>query len=96
LAAIAVSTGDARAALSASKSAMDQLGHVEGYYDIRVEPYIWGIRARSLLLAGEPEAARALARKARDAASVYYAPDAAALIEADAMLRDIPTRASLR
>jgi hypothetical protein len=48
------------------------------------------------LLAGEPEAARALARKARDAASVYYAPDAATFIEAEATLRNIPTRASLR
>jgi eukaryotic-like serine/threonine-protein kinase len=96
LAAIAVSSGDARAALSASQSAMDQLGHLEGYYDIRIEPYVWGIRARSLLLSGETEAARALARKARDAASVYYAPDAAPFIEAEAMLRNIPTRASLR
>jgi serine/threonine protein kinase len=96
LAAIAVSNGDARAAVSASQNAMDQLGHLEGYYDIRIEPYVWGIRARSLLLAGEAEAARALARKARDAASVYYAPDAATLIETEAMLRNIPTRASLR
>jgi serine/threonine-protein kinase len=95
LAAIAASRGDAPAALSASKNAMDRLGHLEGYYDIRVEPYVWGIRARSLLLAGEPEAARALAQKARDAASVYYAPDAATLIEAEAMLRNMPTRASL-
>jgi tetratricopeptide (TPR) repeat protein len=96
LAAIAVSSSDARAALSASNDAIDQLGHVEGYYDIRIEPYVWGIRARSLLLANEPEAARALAQKARDAASVYYAPDAATLIEAEAVLRTMPTRASLR
>jgi hypothetical protein len=75
---------------------MDQLGHLEGYYDIRIEPYVWGIRARSLLLAGESEAARAQARKARDAASVYYAPDAAPFIEAETMLQNIPTRASLR
>jgi serine/threonine protein kinase len=96
LAAIAVSKSDARAALSASNNAMDQLGHLEGYYDVRIEPYVWGIRARSLLLAGEPEAARELARKARDAASVYYGPDATTLIEAEAMLRNIPSRASLR
>jgi hypothetical protein len=96
LAAIAVSTGDSSTAQSASQNAMDLLGHLEGYYDIRMEPYVWGIRVRSLLLAGEPEAARALARKARDAASVYYAPDAAPFIEAEAMLRNLPTRASLR
>jgi tetratricopeptide (TPR) repeat protein len=96
LAAIAVSNGDARAALSTSQSAMDQLGHLEGYCDIRIEPYVWDIRARSLLLAGDDEAARALARKARDAASVYYAPDATTLLEAETKLRNIPTRASLR
>jgi len=96
LAAVAVSISDARGALSASKNAMDQLGHLEGYYDIRIEPYVWGIRARSLFLAGEAEAARALARKARDAASVYYSPDAAPFIEAEAMARNLPTRASLR
>jgi serine/threonine-protein kinase len=96
LAAIAVSSGDAGTAMSASQSAMNELSHVEGYYDIRIEPYVWGIRARSLLLAGEPEASRALARKARDAASVYYAPDAASFIKAERLLRNMPTRASLR
>jgi tetratricopeptide (TPR) repeat protein len=95
LASIALSNSDARAALSASKHAMDQLGHLEGYYDIRIEPFVWGIHARSLVLAGEPEAGRALARKARDAASVYYAPDSATLIEAEATLQNMPTRASL-
>jgi tetratricopeptide (TPR) repeat protein len=96
LAAIAVSSSDARAALSASKNAMDQLGHLEGYYDIRIEPYVWGIRARSLLLAGDLETARALAQRARDAASAYYAPDAAPFIEAEELSRNIPTRASPR
>jgi serine/threonine-protein kinase len=96
LAALAVSSSDARTALSVSKSAMDQLGHLEGYYDIRTEPYVWSVRARSLLLAGEPEAASALARKARDAASAYYASDAAPFIEAEQLLRNLPTRASLR
>ena len=96
LAAIAVSSSDAVAALSASKNAVDQLAHLEGYYDIRIEPYVWGVRAQSLLLAGEPEAAREPAQKSRDAASMYYAADAASRIEAEAMLRNIPTRASLR
>jgi tetratricopeptide (TPR) repeat protein len=96
LAAIAVSSGDAGAALSGSQNAMDQLGHLEGYYDIRDEPYVWGVRARSLLLAGKPEASRALAQKARDAASGYYAPGAATFIEAEGLVRSIPARASLR
>ena len=96
LAAIAVSSGDAHAALSASQNAMDQLGHLEGYYDIRIKPYVWSIRARSLLLAGDYESARALAHNARDAASAYYASDAATLIEAEGLLRNLPTHASLR
>jgi hypothetical protein len=96
LAAIAVSSGDARTALSASQNAMDLLGHVEGYYDIRIEPYVWSVRARSLLLAGDYESARALARNARDAASGYYASDSAMLIEAEGLLRNLPTHASLR
>jgi serine/threonine protein kinase len=40
LAAVAVSSGDARTALSASQRAMDQLGQLEGYYDIRIKPYV--------------------------------------------------------
>lgn len=96
LAAIAVSGGDARAALTASESAMYQLGHLEGYYDIRIEPYVWSIRARSLLLAGDYQAAHPLAQKARDAASAYYASDAATFLEAEELLRNPPTHAALR
>jgi len=92
LAAIAVTSGDTRAALSLSKYTMDALDHLEGYYDIRIEPYIWGIRARSLLLAGDHEGARALALKARDAAAAYYWPDAAKLREAEELLQKLATR----
>jgi eukaryotic-like serine/threonine-protein kinase len=96
LAAIAVSSGDARTALSASQNAMDLLGHLEGYYDIRIEPHVWSVRARALSLAGDYESARALARNARDAAAAYYASDAETLVEAEGLLRDLPTNASLR
>lgn len=95
LAAIALSSGDAGAALSNSQTAMQQLTNLEGYYDIRIEPYVWAIRARSLLLAGDQEAASALARKARDAASAYYGPNAATLVEAERVLRDLPSGATL-
>jgi tetratricopeptide (TPR) repeat protein len=96
LAAIAVSRGDAHAALGASSLAMDRLSHIEGDYDIRVQPYVWGIRARALLLAGEDEAARALAQRTRDAASLYYAPGSTEVAEADEVLRNSPSRAALR
>jgi serine/threonine-protein kinase len=96
LAAIAVSLGDAHAALEASSLAMDQLAHIDGDYDIRVQPYVWGIRARALLVAGDAEAARALANRMRDAATRYYAPGSKEVAQADALLRNSPSRASLR
>jgi hypothetical protein len=49
-----------------------------------------------LLLAGDYESARALARNARDAALAYYAADAATLIDAEQLLRNLPTHASIR
>jgi serine/threonine-protein kinase len=76
LAAIAVLSHDAKTALAASASAIDRLGHLEGYFDIRIEPYVWGIRADSLLLAGERDAATVLALKARNANSLYHSPSA--------------------
>jgi hypothetical protein len=96
LAAVALSSGDARTALSDSQNAMENLGRLEGYYDIRIQPHVWSIRAHSLLLAGDYESARALARNARDAALAYYAADAATLIDAEQLLRNLPTHASIR
>ena len=96
LAAIAVLRGDSHAALAMSSHAMDQLSHIEGYYDIRIQPYVWGIRARALLLAGEDEAAHALAKRMRDAAFLYHSPGGTELAEADALLRNSPSRAALR
>jgi eukaryotic-like serine/threonine-protein kinase len=96
LAALAVSRDDVRTALEMSNHAMELLNHIEGYYDIRIEPYVWGIRARSLLLAGDGGAARALAQRTRDATFLYYAPDSAAVTEAAASLQNSPNRSSLR
>jgi serine/threonine-protein kinase len=96
LAAIAVSRGDAHAALEGSNHAMDQLDHLEGGYDIRIQPYVWGIRARALLLAGDAETARGLAQRTRDAALLYYAPGSTEVAEADALLRNSPSRAALQ
>jgi serine/threonine-protein kinase len=76
LAAIAVLKRDAQTALAASSSAIERIGHLEGYYDIRIEPYVWAIRANSLLLAGERDAANVLAMKARTANSRYHSPGA--------------------
>ena len=75
LAAIALSRNDAQAALSTSQGAVDMLNHIEGYYDIRIQPYAWGIRAKSLLLVGDRDAGLALASKANDADSAYRMPN---------------------
>ena len=96
LAAIATLRGDAGTALDASNHAIDQLDHIEGDYDVRIEPYVWGIRARALLLAGDYKAARALAQRARDATLLYYAPGSAAIIDADSALQASSNRASLQ
>jgi len=89
LAAIAVSRGDATAAATSSNLAMEQLSHIEGYYDIRIEPYIWGIRARSLRLSGEISAARLLATRKREATLRYYAPQSAAVIDANELVQEL-------
>jgi serine/threonine protein kinase/tetratricopeptide (TPR) repeat protein len=84
LAAVAIARGNAVLALSESEQAMAQLNHLEGFYDVRIQPYVWGIQARSLLMSGDEETARAVAKRARDAAHSYFAPESAAVLEADA------------
>jgi serine/threonine-protein kinase len=96
LAAIAVSHGDVRAALEASSLAMDQLSHIEGFYDIRIEPYVWRVRAQSLLLTGDYDGARVLAKHQKDAALLYFAPGSAAITEAEALARNFASSAPAR
>jgi serine/threonine-protein kinase len=85
LAQVALARSDAPTALAASDAAMSQLAKIEGYYDVRLEPYVWAVRARSLLLAGNDAAARALAQRARDATLAEYAPGSPHVSEADAL-----------
>lgn len=94
LAATAVAGGSASMALQASGRAMDQLNHVEGSYDIRIQPYVWMIRAKALLLAGDIQDARPLAGRARDAALLYYAPDSTVISEAGALVQTLASTAS--
>jgi serine/threonine-protein kinase len=89
LASIGVSAGDARGALETSGRAMEQLNHLEGSYDIRIQPYVWTVRARSLLLTGDVEGARSLAKHALEAEWLYYAPDNKATSEAGAFLKTL-------
>jgi serine/threonine-protein kinase len=89
LAAIAVARGDAGAALEASGLAMAQLDHIEGFYDVRIQPFVWGVRAQSLSLSGNHRGARLLALRRRDAARLYFAPASAAIIEADSLVEKL-------
>ena len=85
LARVALSRGEVATALDESSRSMQQLSHPEGYFDIRIQPYVWGIRAQSLMLAGDIEGARTLAMRRNDAARLYYAPNSAAVTEAALM-----------
>jgi serine/threonine-protein kinase len=96
LAGVAIDRRDARVAMEASGRALEQLGHIEGYYDIRIQPYVWGLRSKALLLAGDEEGARAFANRTRDAASRYYAPGTAAVAAADDWKKNLPRRAALK
>lgn len=90
LAMIAVSRGDAHAALDASSQAMNQLAHIKGDFDIRIEPTVWATRARSLFLAGDTVNARILATRAREAVKIYYSPGSSVAAGADALARNFP------
>jgi tetratricopeptide (TPR) repeat protein len=96
LAAIAVLRNDTRAALNFSGRSMIQLDHIEEFYDIRIRPYVWGIRAQSLQLAGDQEGARALAKRSRDAAILYYAPGSAAVTQAEALFKSTTSNVTAR
>jgi tetratricopeptide (TPR) repeat protein len=87
LASIAIAEHDAPAALQLSADALEQLGRVEYNSDIRLEPYVWSIRSQALLLAGQTDAARALAQRARDATSRYYDPRSREAVRADHLLK---------
>jgi serine/threonine-protein kinase len=89
LAKLAVMRDDAPAALDVSSEAMRELGRLEEFSDIRIQPYVWGIRAQSLQLAGDYDGARTLAQRSRDAALLYYSPGSTATTQAEALLRSI-------
>jgi tetratricopeptide (TPR) repeat protein len=96
LAAIAISRSDLRTALEASGAAISNLSHIEGYYDVRVEPYVWGVHARALLFSGDAVNARVYASRSRDAIVNYYDPSSAQFREAEVLLQRVAANASLR
>jgi serine/threonine protein kinase/tetratricopeptide (TPR) repeat protein len=86
LATLAVARGDARTATEASLIALEQLDHIEGFYDVRVQPYVWGVRANSLALSGDLAGARSFAQRMLDAARLYFSPTSAAVTDAERLV----------
>jgi serine/threonine protein kinase/tetratricopeptide (TPR) repeat protein len=76
LARIAGARGDAEGALKESRLAMVALEHVQGLYDVRVQPQVWLVYSAALLKAGDVAGARRLAEKAAQASERF--DDAAA------------------
>ena len=63
---------------------MEKLNNIEGYYDVRVQPLVWGIRVQALRLAGdESDSVSALAARADQATALYYAPAGQIVTEAN-------------
>jgi serine/threonine-protein kinase len=89
---VAVRRADSRAALDESGLAMDQLEKFTEIVDVRIGPYVWGVRARALQLAGDGDSAIKLAQRSRDASLVYYAPGSPAISRAKALLQSTSTR----
>jgi serine/threonine-protein kinase len=89
LAAVAIARGDAPGALSESGHAMNDINRIKGYYDIRIEQYVLGIRARALVAAGDHDSALAVATRSRDAANRYFAPGSAVAVEANALYKKL-------
>lgn len=71
LARVALARGDTQVALRESRLALDVLDHVQGLYDIRVQPQAWLVYSAALLKAGDPRGARSWAEKAREASQRY-------------------------
>jgi eukaryotic-like serine/threonine-protein kinase len=71
LARLAIARGDTQRALTEGRLALDLLEHVQGLYDIRVEPQVWLVYSEALLKAGDARGARSWAEKAA-AASLQY------------------------
>jgi serine/threonine protein kinase/tetratricopeptide (TPR) repeat protein len=84
---LAILRGDTQTALAASAQVMADLAHIEGSFDVRIQPLVWRVRAQALQLGGDLDGARALARRAVDADQLYYDPGSDELREARTLLR---------
>jgi serine/threonine-protein kinase len=93
LAAVAIAQNDAKAADKASSAAMSYAASLDGYYDVRVMPYLWQIRARALLLGGDMAGAQDLANNALRLTRRYYDTASTEMSRAEDLVRVIESRA---
>jgi serine/threonine-protein kinase len=84
LARLALTRGDAAAALAESASAIDMFEHVDGFRNMRTGPYLWLIHAEALRRSGDVQGARDWAQRALDSSRRYDDPSAASIRDAEA------------
>jgi len=75
LARAALSRGDLAGALDLSQTALQGWDRRSGRFDVRVQPYLWRVRAAVLVAAGDHTGARALRQQALQASQRFDAPD---------------------
>jgi tetratricopeptide (TPR) repeat protein len=89
LAALAVRRGDAGTAMKESEQALAGLKSLQGLYDVRIEPYVWSVRARALRLGGDQAGAREFAARSLDAIRRYFDQSSPERGDADALSREV-------
>jgi serine/threonine-protein kinase len=83
---VELARGRLDAALRESEIAVDVIDHVQGFRDVRMQPYVWFTRAEVLRRAGDFPAARALASRALELSRRYDAPGAASVRDLEAFV----------
>jgi serine/threonine protein kinase len=87
LARVAGARGDTGVALEESRLALAALEHVQGLYDIRVQPQVWLVYSAALLKAGDITNARRWAERAAEASERYDDAGADSIKRAKAAVR---------
>lgn len=83
---IAIARGELGTALRESAAAMDGIEHMNGFRDVRMQPYVWLARAEALRHAGDLDGSGALAARALEASQRYDAPGATSIRDAEAAI----------
>jgi len=84
---IAIARQNMEAALQNSQTALDMLGNVEGFRDVRLWPEVWVARSEVLRLSQDFSGARQWALRALEASQKYDLPGAISIAKAKDALR---------